>query len=160
VVLLILLLYFLCQLSANQVGEQILMFARDPGIIKIDGIYYMTSEGEILGTRVALHASTDLRSWRFIKFLFDEENYPTWALSRTRFFGPNIHKIGNAYNIYSYIQNKASNWTVGVATGPTPIGPFFDIGYPLLTEDKKHIYEPNVVKDGKLLLFVDCLEGL
>jgi len=153
VILHILLLYFLCQLSANQVGEQIMLFAEGPGVTKIDGIYYMTTDDDaiILGPRVALHASTDLRSWRFIKFLFDDENNPTWPLSSSEFWGPSIHKIGNAYNIYSHIDNKDSRWAaIAVATGPTPIGTFFDIGYPLLSNDKNDITDPNVVIDGKL----------
>jgi len=101
VILLILFLNFLCQFSASQVGEQIMFYAERPAVIKIDGIYYMTSEDVALGPKVALHASTDLRSWRFIKFVFDDENYPTWAHRlNLKFYGPNIHKIGNAYLQY------------------------------------------------------------
>jgi len=142
-------LYLMKNIYASEVSDIIMLNIQDAHVLKMNNVYYMTTESSLDSSSIPLYESTDLKSWKFVKFLFTKENIGEW-IHGTKLLGPNIYYVENSYNIYYYCLNKAEKWTIGVATGPNHDGPFVDLGHSLLEDSSTNIYGPSVVQDGKL----------
>jgi len=65
------------------------------------------------------------------------------------FFSPEIHFIEGSFNVYYYTVAKSTGFSIGVASAPTPTGPYKDIGKPLLGDNGEDVYYPNIANDGE-----------
>ena len=74
------------------------------------------------------YSSTDLTNWVDEGPIFDLDTDCSWA-STSPWAPDMISRNGQYYFYYSAGKNT------GVAVGPSPTGPFTDLGYPLLTND-------------------------
>ena len=110
----------------------------DPGALRINGSYFVATTGG----GFAIHRSDDsLASWALAGSVFDPEGggggAPTWASGD--FWAPEIHQmVGGGYCVYFTARDKAGLLSIGVAIGPTPLGPFTDSGQPLARDDEGH----------------------
>ena len=73
--------------------------------------------------------------------MFDPEGggagSPKWASGD--FWAPEIHRMpGGEYCVFFTARDKAGLLSIGVATGPTPLGPFRDSGRPLARDEEGH----------------------
>jgi len=144
-------LFIFSYLSLTHAKELIFLRGSEPSVLKVDGVYYMAINGSDGDARVPLHVSTDLRSWTFVKYLFTESNLPKWLTSHKLVHAPIIKKVGDKYNLY-YYGPKGPYWLIGVATAPTPAGPYVDIDEPLHSEDETSVWDPSVMEDGKIYI--------
>lgn len=95
---------------------------RDPCIIREGDTYYLTftmwpfrnreekflaapNQGSSPG--IALYASKDLRTWKFVNWLVRSADLPEDCPYRHRFWAPELHKIGGKF----YLIFTADNWT-------------------------------------------------
>jgi len=124
--------------------------ARMPKVTKVHNVYYMVTSDNSTNDRIAIYTSPNLQAWKFENFVFTTANFPVWiSNTTTNVWGPMLCEIGGSYRIYFYAANAERRKAIGVAAGPTPTGPFKDIGKPLLEENGQSFFYPFVVTIGK-----------
>ncbi len=116
----------------------------DPCIIRDDdGTFYVyATAGRTQGEdnawasfNIPIVKSKDLVNYEFVGEVF--ESIPTWKNKDCMLWAPDIVKIGSTYNLYYSLvaYEEDHNPGIGVATAPTPVGPFTDHGKILTVED-------------------------
>jgi len=123
----------------------------DPTAIFADGEYVaLTTSGEWAPSMRVLR-SPDLQQWRITGAVFPRP--PRWVQST--FWAPEITRLGNRYAVFYSALPKTSEtaYCLGVATAPTPEGPWRDLGRPLRCGESGSI-DPFPVRDeqGRLNL--------
>jgi GH43 family beta-xylosidase len=114
-------------LFANPVVDQ---DCPDPGVLEDGNTYYMVCTP---GWAYPIRSSTDLVHWSLQGTVFTGASHPTWAT--TNFWAPELHKVGGKYVVYFSAVNGATGaFAVGAGSSSTALGPYQDIGHPLVTE--------------------------
>ena len=127
----------------NPITEPFADTYADPAVIRgKDGWWYLYATSDPLvsgGPFGNMHVakSRDLETWEYVDTIFDEENRPAWAASASYFWAPDIRYVDGQYVMYYTVTDTAENpdpwdYTIGVATAPTPTGPWTDSGGPVL----------------------------
>lgn len=157
----------------------------DPAVVRgQDGWWYAYGttdplrEGE--GTRhlLPVSRSRDLVAWEYVGDAFTEDTLPAWADTdpdrRAALWAPDVRYVDGEYRLYYVVTQTtvtpgADDSAVGVATAPTPTGPWTDAGDPVVdprpgaggpddflwTFDPHHVATP----DGRQLLFYGSYYG-
>ncbi|RKG81605.1 glycosyl hydrolase [Corallococcus exercitus] len=102
----------------------------DPGVIH-DGTQYVaacTSGGA--ANAFPLRTSKDLVTWTAAGNIFPSTRRPTWATGD--FWAPEIHKVGTRYVAYFTARHQDGKLSIGAATATSALGPFTDLGQPLV----------------------------
>lgn len=103
----------------------------DPGVVK-DGSRYVMA---CTGGGFPLRTSTDLVSWKTAGQIFPAGSSPKWAVGL--FWAPEIHRVGARWVAYFSAKYGADgSLAVGAATAADPLGPYTDLGKPL-------VHDPN-----------------
>lgn len=130
----------------NAVSDTFADTFADPAVIRgKDGFWYAYGttdplvEGE--GTRhlLPVSRSTDLVSWEYVGDAFAEDTLPAWAdTSRgAALWAPDIRYVDGEYRLYYVVtettmSEEPNDNAIGVATAPTPTGPWTDSGGPVV----------------------------
>jgi hypothetical protein len=124
------------QLSGNP-----LFTGADPEIHYFNNKYYIYTTA-IYGTQFHAYSSNDLTNWVDEGLIFDL--YPDSPWSQNNGWAPAVVFRNNKYYFYYTAETK-----IGCAVGNTPIGPFTDIGAPLIGTDPytDDIIDANVFID-------------
>jgi arabinan endo-1,5-alpha-L-arabinosidase len=115
----------------------------DPSIIRgHDGNWYAygTSDplhaGETTPHFVPILRSGDLVHWTYAGDAFTAANRPAWATPTAGLWAPDIRYLGGRYVLYYTVTdttlNDGDDSAIGVATAPTPLGPWTDSGRPII----------------------------
>jgi arabinan endo-1,5-alpha-L-arabinosidase len=116
----------------------------DPAIIKAkDGYWYAygTSdplrEGEGAFHTIPMARSKDLVNWNYVGDAFGASNRPSWSDSDAGIWAPDIRYIDGKYYMYyvvteTTVTRERGDNAIGVATAPTPTGPWKDSGAPIV----------------------------
>ena len=116
----------------------------DPAVIKAkDGYWYAYGttdplrEGE--GTRhiIPTARSADLVNWTYVGDALTESTLPGWAAPDAALWAPDIRYLDGVYYLYyvvtqTTVTDERDDNAVGVATAPTPTGPWTDSGGPVV----------------------------
>ncbi|WP_350279906.1 family 43 glycosylhydrolase [Kribbella sp. HUAS MG21] len=115
----------------------------DPAIIQgRDGYWYAyaTSDPLVSGGPFGLMhmaRTKDFGSWEYLGTVFDDQTKPAWAAPGSFFWAPDIRYFGGRYVMYFTVTDTAANPggdpAIGVATAPTPAGPWTATGGPVVT---------------------------
>ncbi len=153
----------------------------DPAVIRgKDGWWYAYGttdplrEGE--GTRhlLPISRSTDLVHWEYVGDAFTEATIPAWADTAVdaALWAPDIRYVDGQYRLYYVVTETSTNPerfdnAIGVATAPTPTGPWTDSGDPVV--DPRRVgpdnylwtFDPHHVmtEDGTEYLFYGSYYG-
>lgn len=130
----------------------------DPGVIRENGKWYVyhTSSGGRWSKegRYPIMVSDDLTTWTRAGYIFTPENLPVWANDSIHWWAPEVHKVQNKYIAYfTPRQNENNTFAVGAAVADSPLGPFKDIGQPLLRTpgvgviDVSFYHDPNTARN-------------
>lgn len=105
----------------------------DPGVSFLDGAYYAVTTSLDDLPRFPIRSSRDLASWNVTGFVFSAETTPGWAVRD--FWAPEMHwhPASRQYLLLFTARNAQGSLCVGLATAPRPLGPWKDIGRPLIT---------------------------
>ncbi len=78
--------------------------------------------------------STDLVHWEFLGDAFNEANHPQWAgWPNKGYWAPDVRYVdGQYFMYYSAPGSTALDAAIGLATAPTPAGPWTDLGRPVV----------------------------
>jgi arabinan endo-1,5-alpha-L-arabinosidase len=116
----------------------------DPSVIRAkDGFWYAYGttdplrEGE--GTRhiIPMARSADLVNWTYVGDAFTESTKPAWATPDAALWAPDIRYLDGTYYLYYVVTQTTvtpgpNDNAIGVATAPTPTGPWTDSGDPVV----------------------------
>ena len=141
----------------NPVFEPVLA---DPSVIKADDGYFYAfgtqdNWGDGKGSHlIAILRSKDLVNWTYQRDAFDIK--PKWK-EAGGLWAPDVVKAGNEYYLYySYSIWADPNPGIGLATSPTPAGPYTDLGKLFFSSDinLSNTIDPFYIKDeNKKYLF-------
>ena len=116
----------------------------DPAILKAkDGAWYSygTSdplrEGERTFHTIPMARSADMVNWTSAGDAFGAGNRPAWAAPDAGIWAPDVRYIDGRYVMYFGVTNTTlyegrNDSAIGVATAPTPTGPWTDSGQPVV----------------------------
>lgn len=102
----------------------------DPGVIHDGTRYVMTCTGGGGGNAYPIRTSTNLVDWKWHGHIFTPDTIPSWT--KSHYWAPEIHKVGSKFIAYFTAMHKDNVLCVGAATSDSALGPFKDIGKPLL----------------------------
>lgn len=158
----------------------------DPAVIRgQDGWWYAYGTTDPLrsgeGTRhlLPVSRSADLVTWEHVGDAFTEATLPTWAdtdpAHPAALWAPDIRYVDGEYRLYYVVTETtvapgAGDSAIGVATAPTPTGPWTDAGAPVVDprpggsgtpDDFLWTYDPTHVvgPDGTEHLFYGSYYG-
>lgn len=117
----------------NPVTADVVDTFPDPAMIRgKDGYWYaygtqnpvFQTKGETGERMLPILKSADMTHWEYAGQVFTPETQPTWH-GGSRLWAPDIRYTNGHYNLFYSVPDKD---TVGVATAPTPTGPWTDQG--------------------------------
>ncbi|GAA3986466.1 hypothetical protein GCM10022247_01020 [Allokutzneria multivorans] len=115
----------------------------DPAVIRgKDGFWYAFGTGDPLrrGDRVhrllPITRSADLTRWEYVTDVFTQASRPRWAATGAGLWAPDVRYVDGRYLLYftvtDTIMNEGGDAAVGVATAPSPIGPWTALDAPVV----------------------------
>ena len=114
----------------------------DPSLIEAkDGWWYAYSTADPLRSGDApgimhIARTRNFIDWWYQGTVFDETNRPTWATATSGLWAPDVRYIDGRYVIYFTVTdttlNPGDDSAIGVATAPTPVGPWTPSGAPVI----------------------------
>ena len=128
----------------NPVSKDFADTFADPAVIKAkDGYWYAYGttdplrEGEKEAHTIPISRSKDLVSWEYVGDAFDEPTEVPWADADASLWAPDIRYLDGKYYMYYVVTQTTvtpdrDDNAVGVATAPTPTGPWTDSGEPVV----------------------------
>lgn len=151
-------------------GERKITYQADPYIVRDDdGTYYMyCTQTDVYVPNVSFKRgpvwkSVDMQSWEYVSDVF--ANYtPNWGTSGAGVWAPTVLKVGDKWNFYySLSVGSDSNPGIGVASAPTPYGPWTHYGKLFNSEEigVTNSIDPHVFYDeGNLYMVFGSYGGL
>lgn len=123
----------------KQDGSLYSVYCADPDIIKgDDGAYYMYCTNTdcemgnkgIMYDRGPIFKSENLIDWTWVGSVFDgQTDILSWGTPEAGVWAPSVIKVGKMYNYYYSLSTLGDeNPGIGVATSPTPYGPWKHYG--------------------------------
>jgi arabinan endo-1,5-alpha-L-arabinosidase len=104
----------------------------DPSVTRDGDDYYLVCTKSVFGGLYTIHHSTDLLAWAEVGYVFQGAGSPTWAVSD--FWAPELHRVGTGWVAYYSARDANGRLAIGAATASTPLGPYTDLGQPLVEE--------------------------
>lgn len=104
----------------------------DPGVARDGDRYVMSCTGGGGGNAYRIRTSTDLVHWTEAGWIFPAGSRPGWATGD--FWAPELHRVGSRWVAYFSARHRDGSLAVGAATAPDALGPYTDIGHPLVHE--------------------------
>ena len=116
----------------------------DPAVIKAkDGYWYAYGttdplrEGERRMHTIPISRSTDLVNWTYVGDAFDSPTEVSWAAPDGGIWAPDVRYLDGKYHMYYVVTQttvtpEQHDNAIGVATSPTPVGPWTDSGQPVV----------------------------
>lgn len=143
-------------------GERKMTYQADPYIVRDNGTYYMYCTQTDVYTptigfkRGPIWKSDDMQSWEYVGDVF--ANYtPNWGTSGAGVWAPTVVKVGDIWNFYYSLSTGGDeNPGIGVATSPTPYGPWTHYGKLFNSEEigVTNSIDPHVFWDDDRLYMV------
>ncbi len=114
--------------------------------------------------------SMDLVNWTYMGDVFSAR--PGWAAPDAGLWAPDIHYFNGQYYLYftaSWTSLPGGGSAIGVATAPSPLGPWVDSGAPVVephappccANDKRWVFDPALITDdaGQTWIFYGSYFG-
>jgi arabinan endo-1,5-alpha-L-arabinosidase len=105
----------------------------DPGVLYSGGQYILSCTSGDAANAFPIYTSPDLVAWTQQGYVFPSGHWPLWATAD--FWAPEIHAVGTHFVVYfSAMSSTTGEHSIGAATATSPLGPFTDIGQPLIVD--------------------------
>lgn len=119
----------------------------DPGVTKAGDRYVMVCTSGNAANAFPIRTSRDLVHWERNGHAFPAEARSKWASGD--FWAPEIHQVGDHWVVYFSARNKADgSLAVGAGTADNPLGPYTDIGHPLVHDPNPGVIDAHYFDDG------------
>ncbi|TCO46142.1 glycosyl hydrolase family 43 [Kribbella antiqua] len=129
--------------TTNAISSSFADTFADPSMIQgRDGYWYAYATSDPLvanGPFGLMHMARtkDFSSWEYLGTVFNDQTKPAWAASGSFFWAPDIRYFGGRYVMYFTVTDTLANAggdpAIGVATAPTPAGPWTATDGPVVT---------------------------
>ncbi|HEY0022032.1 MAG TPA: glycoside hydrolase family 43 protein [Longimicrobium sp.] len=140
----------------------------DPAVMRADeeggSWYYLVATSNDAPDAFPIARSRDLEDWEMVGFVFPRGHKPAWAADGegvSDFWAPEMHRVGGEYRVYFAARERdGHDLAMGVATSPSPGGPFQTPSEPVL---RGGVIDPHVVVDddgAAYLLWKDDTNGV
>jgi len=107
----------------------------DPGVLRDGTQYVLACTSGNAADAFPIYTSPDLVTWTRRGNVFPSASRPSWA--QRDFWAPEIHRVGGRYVAYFSARGADGQLAVGAASAASALGPFTDIGAPL-------VHDPSV----------------
>lgn len=87
----------------------------------------------------------DMVHWPIVAYVFPRTYQHPWAVKD--FWAPEIHFVDGQFVVYYAARHKDGMLCVGAAIAKNVIGPYTDIGYPLIHNTSVGMIDPHYFKD-------------
>jgi GH43 family beta-xylosidase len=104
----------------------------DPGVLRDGSGYVLACTSGNAADAYPIYTSPDLTTWTPMGHIFPAGHGPSWA--KSDFWAPEIHKVGSHYVAYFSARDTNGQLSVGAASATSPLGPFTDVGHPLVND--------------------------
>lgn len=123
-------------LLTENASPSILCGYGDPAVLKEGPDYWLLATSNDAPDAFPILHSSDLVHWEHRGFVFPRGEEPEWAAKGEHvadFWAPEMARVGEEYWV-AFTARQANNaLAIGLAKGPSPTGPFRDLGRPLIT---------------------------
>lgn len=102
----------------------------DPGVIRVGDDYHMVCTGGNGGGLYVIRSSKNLINWKDSGHIFPSGKGPGWADGS--YWAPEIHPVDGGFVAYFSAHEKGKTLAVGAATSKGVLGPFTDVGGPIV----------------------------
>lgn len=162
----------------NPVSKDFADTFADPAVIKAkDGYWYAFGttdplrEGEKEFHYIPISRSDDLVNWEYVGDAFDRPSRVSWAAEDASIWAPDIRYLDGEYYMYYVVTQTTETGeqddnAIGVATAPTPAGPWTDSGEPVVGPQRGNdgflwTFDPNQFtdSDGTKYLYYGSYNG-
>lgn len=107
----------------------------DPAVLKTENGYILVATSNDSPDAFPILRSDDLLNWEHAGFVFPEGQTPTWAASgrgKADFWAPEMAHVGDEYWLVYTARQHDNSLAIGLAKSDNPLGPWRDLGHPLL----------------------------
>lgn len=165
------------EIYTNPVSESFADTYADPAVILAkDGWWYAYATADPLRAGDApgighIARTRDWITWDYVGTIFNQANRPTWAEPSAGLWAPDIRYIDGQYVLYFTVTdttlNPGGDSAIGVATAPSPAGPFTPVDEPIVAPqpkgpgDYKWTFDPSgfTALDGRQYLYWGSYNG-
>jgi arabinan endo-1,5-alpha-L-arabinosidase len=108
----------------------------DPAVLKTDEGYILTATSNDAPDAFPILRSNDLKTWVHEGFVFPEGQAPEWTAHGRRvgdFWAPEMARVGEEYWLVYTARQRNNALAIGLARSPGPLGPWRDLGRPLVS---------------------------
>ena len=151
-------------LLTENLSAEVLHGYGDPAVIRAGEWWYLVATSNDAPDAFPIARSRDLRQWELRGFVFPRGHKPAWAAEGegvSDYWAPEMHRLAGEYRVYFAAREKdGHDLAIGVATAPTPEGPWTTPDQPLL---RGGVIDPHVVVDRRgaaYLLWKDDANGV
>ncbi|WP_019586653.1 family 43 glycosylhydrolase [Deinococcus apachensis] len=114
------------------------------------------AQGNLNFHLISMAKSSDLVNWTYVGDAFSSK--PGWVKDDAGLWAPEVQELNGKYLLYyTASDTRAGGSAIGVATGPTPTGPWTDSGTPVVEPQpppggndpkaRRWVFDPEVVTD-------------
>lgn len=108
----------------------------DPAVLRTEEGWWLVATSNDAPDAFPILFSADLQRWEPRGFIFPEGATPGWAAvgrHKADFWAPEMARVGDEYWL-AYTARQTNNaLAIGLAKAATPLGPWRDLGQPLIT---------------------------
>jgi hypothetical protein len=122
-------------LLTENVSPAILAGYGDPAVLRVEDGWILTATSNDAPNCFPILFSSDLEHWEHRSFVFPEGSEPAWTARGRKigdFWAPEMARVGEEYWVAYTAREKSNALAIGLARGPSPFGPFEDLGRPLI----------------------------
>lgn len=122
----------------------------DPGVAFFNGSWYAVTTSGNAADSFPIWASSNLTAWQHVGYVFPASGAgrPAWAVSD--FWAPELHFVNGIWTVYFTARHLGGYLSVGVAksTSASILGPYTDIGAPLVADPAMGHIDPTFFRDA------------
>jgi hypothetical protein len=123
-------------LITENLEPRILSGYGDPAVLRTEEGWWLVATSNDAPDAFPVLFSADLQRWEPRGFIFPEGATPAWAATGRHvadFWAPEMARVGDEYWL-AYTARQTNNaLAIGLAKAPAPLGPWTDLGQPLIT---------------------------
>ena len=113
----------------------------DPGVMRDGSTYVLSCTSGGAPNAFPIYTSKDLAKWTKVGAIFPTGTKPKWTSGD--FWAPEIHRVGDHYVAYFTARHTDGKLSIGAATAASALGPFTDLGQPLIHDAAMGMIDAN-----------------
>jgi arabinan endo-1,5-alpha-L-arabinosidase len=118
----------------------------DPTVLKVGDRYYLYATTGGRSEAFSQYSSQDLVKWQSEGYMFTSQNKPEWIQGDC--WAPDVQKAEGGFLAYYTARDRTGRLCLGLASSPSPTGPWSDLGRPFLRDPRVGMIDPNAFLDG------------